>query len=77
MKIKEKGVWTTEAATVSECQCLKLQKIKGTRSSYGASIVLIFLHVKQVFTAASQAVSEMPNSLVECKRRKQESAGGP
>ena len=30
-KIKEKGVWTAE---VFECQCLKLQKIKGTRSSY-------------------------------------------
>ena len=23
-KIKEKGVWTTEATTVFECQCLKL-----------------------------------------------------
>ena len=51
-KIKEKGVWTTEATTVFECQCLKLQKIKWTRSSYGGSEVLIFLHVKQVFTAA-------------------------
>ena len=51
-KIKEKGVWTTEAITVFECQCLKLQKIKGTRSSYGGSEVLIVLHVKQVFTAA-------------------------
>ncbi|WP_294046613.1 hypothetical protein, partial [Thiolapillus sp.] len=38
--------------TVFECQCLKLQKIKGTRSSYGGSEVLIFLHEKQVFTAA-------------------------
>ena len=45
-------VWTTEATTVFECQCLKLQKIKGTRSSYGGSEVLIFLNVKQVFTAA-------------------------
>ena len=51
-KIKEKGVWTTEATTVFECQCLKLQKIKGTRSSHGGSEVLIFLHEKQVFTAA-------------------------
>ena len=51
-KIKEKGVWKTEATTVFECQCLKLQKIKGMRSSYGGSEVLIFLHVKQVFTAA-------------------------
>ena len=51
-KIKEKGVWTTEATTVFECQCLKLQKIKGSRSSYGGSAVLIVLHVKQVFTAA-------------------------
>ena len=51
-KIKEKGVWTTEATAVFECQCLKLQKAKGTRGSYGGSEVLIFLHVKQVFTAA-------------------------
>ncbi|WP_419592701.1 hypothetical protein, partial [Thiolapillus sp.] len=51
-KIKEKGDWTTEATTVFECQCLKLQKIKGARSSYGGSEVLIVLHVKQVFTAA-------------------------
>ena len=48
-KIKEKGVWTTEATTVFECQCLKLQ-IKGTRSSHGGSEVLILL--QQVFTAA-------------------------
>ena len=48
-KIKEKGVWTAE---VFECQCLKLQKIKGTRSSYGGSEVLIFWHEKQVFIAA-------------------------
>ena len=41
-KIKEKGVWTTEATTVFECQCLKLQKIKGTRSSYGGSEVSFF-----------------------------------
>ena len=65
-KIKEKGVWTIKATAVFECQCLKLQKIKVTRSSYGGSEVLNFLHVKQVFTAASQAVSEKPNSLVEC-----------
>ena len=51
-KIKEKGVWTTEATTVFVCQCLKLQKIKGTRSAYGRSEVLISLYVKQVFTAA-------------------------
>ena len=30
-KIKEKGVWTTEATTAFECECLKLQKIKGAR----------------------------------------------
>ena len=61
MKIKEKGVWTTEAITVFECQCLKLQKIKGTRSSYGGSEVLIILHVKQVFTAAvAGSIREAP-----------------
>ena len=36
-------------------QCLKLQKIKGTRSSYGGSEVLISLHVKHVFTAAVES----------------------
>ena len=51
-KIKEKDVCTTEATTVFECQCLKLQKIKGTSSSYEGSEVLIFLREKQVFTAA-------------------------
>ena len=68
-KIKEKGVWTIKATAVFECQCLKLQKIKVTRSSYGGSEVLIFLHEKQVFTAAvkSVSVSENPNSLVKCK----------
>ena len=50
--IKEKGVWTPEATTVFERQCLKLQKIEGARSSYGRSEVLIVLHVKQVFAAA-------------------------
>ncbi|WP_419627645.1 hypothetical protein, partial [Thiolapillus sp.] len=51
-KIKEICVWTTEATTVFECQCLKLQKIKWARSCYGGAEVLIVLHVKQVFTAA-------------------------
>ena len=51
-KIKEKGIWTAEATTMFECHCLKLQKIKRTRSSYGGSEVLISLHVKQVFAAA-------------------------
>ena len=49
---KRKGVWTTETTTVSECQCLKLQKIERTRSSYGGSAVLLSLHVKQGLTAA-------------------------
>ena len=31
---------------------LEIAEIKGTRSSYGGSEVLIFLHEKQVFTAA-------------------------
>ena len=56
MKIKEKGIWTTEATAVLNVkagrQRLKLQKIKGTRSSYRGSEVLIYLHVKHVFTAA-------------------------
>ena len=56
-KIKEKGVWTTEATTVFECQCLKLQKIKGTRSSYEGS---------EISQQLLQAVSEKPNSLAEC-----------
>ena len=86
-KVKEKGVWTTEATTVFECQCLKLQKIKGLRSSYGGSEVLIFCCCccccccfciwSKFSLQLSQAVSEKPNSLVECKWRKQERAGGP
>ena len=72
-KIKEKGVWTTEATTMFECQCLKLQKIKGARSSHGGSEVLIVLHVKQVFTAAVEG--SIRESLLKC--RKQERAGGP
>ena len=51
-KIKEEGVWRTEASTVFECQCLKLQKINRKRSSYGGSEVLISLNVKQIFTEA-------------------------
>ena len=51
-KITERSVWTTEATTAFECQCLKLQKIKRKRSSCGGSEVLISLDVKQVFTAA-------------------------
>ena len=51
-----------------ECQCLKLQKIKGARSSYGGSEILIVLHVKQVSQQLSQAVSENPNSNEENKR---------
>ena len=46
MKIKGKAIWTTEATAVFEYQgwkagrqCLKLQKIKGTRSSYRGSEV--------------------------------------
>ena len=54
-KIKEKDIWTTEATAcwnvMGGRQCLKLQK-KGTRSSYGGSEVLIYLHVKHVFKAA-------------------------
>ena len=51
-EIKEKSVWTTVATAVFECQSLKLQKTKRTRSSYRGSEVLISLHVKQVSTAA-------------------------
>ena len=44
-------------------QCLKLQKIKGTISSYGGSEVLIYLKVKHVFTAAvAGSVRETPLS---------------
>ena len=61
--MKEKGVWTILSTTVFECQCLKLQKTKGTRSFYGGSEVLIFLHMKQVFTAAvAGSVKETPLS---------------
>ena len=52
-KIKKKGIWTTEATAVFECQGWKtVQKIKATRSSYGGSEIFIYLHVKHVFTAA-------------------------
>ena len=60
-KIKEEGVWRTEASTVFECQCLKLQKINRKRSSYGGSEVLISLNVKQIFTeAVAGSVRETP-----------------
>ena len=53
MKIKEKGIWTTEATAVLNVKAGRqsLQKIAGTRSSYRGSEVLIFLHVKHVFAA--------------------------
>ena len=42
-------------------QCLKLQKIKGTRSSHRGFEVLIYLHMKHVFTAAvAGSVRETP-----------------
>ena len=64
-KIKEKGIWTTEATAVFECQGWKtvletaenkrdeklLQRIRG----------FDYLHVKQVFTAAvAGSVRETP-----------------
>ena len=59
---------TTEATIVFECQCLKLQKMKGAKSSCGGSEVLIVLHVKQFSQQLSQAVSENPNSNEENNR---------
>ena len=67
MKIKEKGIWTTEATAVLECHgwktVLETAEKKRTRSSYGGSEVLIYLHVKHVFTAAvAGSVRETPLS---------------
>ena len=64
-KIKEKGVWTTEATAVFECDgwetMLETAEIKGTRGSYRGSEVLISLHVKHVFTVAvAGSVRETP-----------------
>ena len=67
VKIKGKAIWTTEATAVFEYQgwktVLETAEIKGTRSFYGGSEVLIYLHVKHVFTAAvAGSVRETPLS---------------
>ena len=55
-KVKEKGVWTTEATAVFECKgrktVLEIAVNERTRGSYRGSEVLIYLHVKHIFTAA-------------------------
>ena len=55
-KIKEKGVWTTEATEVSECRgwkkVLETTENKKDTELLRGSEVLIYLHVKHVFTAA-------------------------
>ena len=66
-KIKEKGIWTTDGPALFEWQgwkpVLETAEIKGTRSSYRGSKVLIYLHVKHVFTAAvAGSVIETPLS---------------
>ena len=70
--MNEKGIWTTESTAMLECQgwktVLETAEIKGTRSFYGGSEVLIYLHVKHVFTAAvAGSVTETPLIKNLCK----------
>ena len=64
-KVKEKGVWTTEATAVFECKgrktVLEIAVNERTRGSYRGSEVLIYLHVKHVFTSTvAGSVRETP-----------------
>ena len=61
-KITEKGIWTTEATTVLECQgwktVLETAENKNDANLLRESNVLICLHVEHVFTAVVAPVSE-------------------
>ena len=65
MKIKEKGIWTTEATAVFECQgwktVLETAENKRDEKFLQRIRVLIYLHVKHVFTAAvAGSIRETP-----------------
>ena len=66
MKIKEKGIWTTEATAVFECQgwktVLETAENKRDEKFLKGFEVLIYLHVKHVFTAAvAGSIRETPH----------------